>query len=51
MALYKVNQAWDHSGAHSSDLHFGAGGAFLIRNISISVQLYEVKGHDMGDTR
>ncbi|XP_072035351.1 uncharacterized protein [Amphiura filiformis] len=41
--LYKSNQSWDHSGKHASDLHFATDASFLLRNISMSFQLYKVK--------
>ncbi|XP_022095381.1 uncharacterized protein LOC110981791 isoform X2 [Acanthaster planci] len=42
VALYKVNQAWDHSAEHSSDLYFVADHSFLLRNISLEFQIFSV---------
>ena len=40
VALYKENQAWDHSALHGSDLVFMANGQFTIRNISLQFTIF-----------
>ncbi len=42
VALHKVNQAWDHSAEHSSDVYFVANAPFLLRNISLEFQVISV---------
>ncbi|XP_071796714.1 uncharacterized protein [Asterias amurensis] len=42
VALHKVNQAWDHSAEHTSDVYFVADAPFLLRNISLEFQLISV---------
>ncbi|XP_038065989.1 uncharacterized protein LOC119736056 isoform X2 [Patiria miniata] len=42
VALLKVNQAWDHTAEHSSDLYFVADESFLLRNISLEFQVFSV---------
>ncbi|XP_033112479.1 uncharacterized protein LOC117113287 [Anneissia japonica] len=43
VTLYKQNQSWDHSAKYSSDIYFTADANFLIRNVSLRLDIWKKK--------